>query len=156
MITLCGFAVSNYYNKVKMALLEKNIPFTEETVMTKSKDEAVLSASPLAKITFIRTDKGALCESAVIMDYLEATGECGDYLSDQRQPGVSLSDLTRLFSEDGQIIELRLHVLFDGKVWYKFEIRDGAIFDLLGKGDKSFLEKIGVSYKEENPQLFGW
>ena len=28
MITLCGFAVSNYFNKVKIALLEKNIPFT--------------------------------------------------------------------------------------------------------------------------------
>ena len=27
MITLCGFALSNYYNKVKIALLEKGIPF---------------------------------------------------------------------------------------------------------------------------------
>ena len=72
MITLCGFAVSNYYNKVKLALLEKNIPFTEETVMTKSTDEAVLCASPLAKIPFIRTEQGGLCESQVILDYLEA------------------------------------------------------------------------------------
>ena len=32
MITLCGFAVSNYYNKVKMLLLEKGVPFTEEMV----------------------------------------------------------------------------------------------------------------------------
>lgn len=71
-ITLCGFAVSNYYNKVKIALLEKNIPFTEEVVMTKSRDEAVLSASPLAKIPFIRTEQGGLCESQVILDYLEA------------------------------------------------------------------------------------
>ena len=30
MITLCGFAVSNYYNKVKLALLEKGVPFNEE------------------------------------------------------------------------------------------------------------------------------
>ncbi|WP_204350045.1 glutathione S-transferase N-terminal domain-containing protein, partial [Serratia marcescens] len=29
MITLCGFPMSNYYNKVKLALLEKGIPFTE-------------------------------------------------------------------------------------------------------------------------------
>ena len=50
MITLCGFAVSNYYNIVKHALLEKGIAFTEEHVLTRSKDEAVLSASPL-KIT---------------------------------------------------------------------------------------------------------
>ena len=29
MIVLCGFPLSNYYNKVKMALLEKGIAFTE-------------------------------------------------------------------------------------------------------------------------------
>ena len=72
MITLCGFSVSNYYNKVKMVLLEKGIPFTEEHVMTKSKDEAVLAASPLGKVPFIRTEKGTLCESQVIVDFLDA------------------------------------------------------------------------------------
>lgn len=72
MITLCGFSVSNYFNKVKMALLEKGIPFKEELVMTRSSDEAVLAATPLGKIPFIRTEQGPLCESQVIMDYLEA------------------------------------------------------------------------------------
>jgi glutathione S-transferase len=71
MITLCGFSLSNYYNKVKMVLLEKGIPFTEERVMTKSKDEAVLGCTPLGKIPYIRTEQGALCESQVIVDYLE-------------------------------------------------------------------------------------
>ena len=71
MITLCGFAVSNYYNIVKHALLEKGVAFTEEHVLTRSKDEAVLSASPLGKVPFIKTAQGALCESAVILDYLE-------------------------------------------------------------------------------------
>jgi glutathione S-transferase len=72
MITLCGFPVSNYYNKVKLALLEKNIPFTEEMVMTKSTDPAVLAASPLAKVPFIRTPQGGMCESQAIMEYIEA------------------------------------------------------------------------------------
>jgi glutathione S-transferase len=71
MLTLCGFPVSNYYNKVKLALLEKGVAFNEETVMTKSTDAAVLSASPLAKIPFIRTTQGGISESQVIMDYLE-------------------------------------------------------------------------------------
>jgi glutathione S-transferase len=71
MLTLCGFAISNYYNKVKMALLEKNIPFIEEHVPTGSTDAAVLRDSPLAKIPFIRTPDGAVCESQVIMDYLD-------------------------------------------------------------------------------------
>jgi glutathione S-transferase len=72
MITLCGFPISNYYNKVKLALLEKDVPFQEERVMTGSKDEAVLAASPLGKIPFIRTPQGALCESQVIVDWIEA------------------------------------------------------------------------------------
>ena len=72
MLTLCGFSTSNYYNKVKLALLEKGIPFAEEMVLTGSTDEAVLAGTPLAKVPFIRTEHGALCESQVINDYLEA------------------------------------------------------------------------------------
>ena len=72
MITLCGMCLSNYYNKVKMVLLEKGIPFAEEFVRTGSKEEAVLSCSPLAKVPFIRTAQGSLCESQAIVDYLEA------------------------------------------------------------------------------------
>ena len=72
MLTLCGFSVSNYYNKVKLALLEKGIPFNEELVMTGSKDDAVLAATPLGKVPFIRVDGQTLCESQVIVDYLEA------------------------------------------------------------------------------------
>ena len=72
MLTLCGFSVSNYYNKVKMALLEKGVPFNEELVMTGSKEDTVLNATPLGKVPFIRTEQGALCESQVIVDYLEA------------------------------------------------------------------------------------
>lgn len=71
MITLCGFSVSNYYNKVKLALLEKGIPFQEELCMTGSSDEAVLSCSPLGKVPFLRTEHGGLCESQTILDYLE-------------------------------------------------------------------------------------
>ncbi|MCZ8109786.1 MAG: glutathione S-transferase family protein [Betaproteobacteria bacterium] len=73
MITLCGMTLSNYYNKVKLVLLEKGIPFTEQLVGTRSKDDAVLAASPLGKIPFVRLPDGtALCESQVICDYLEA------------------------------------------------------------------------------------
>ena len=72
MITLYGFSVSNYFNIVKQVLLEKQIAFTEERVLPRSKDEAVLSLSPLGKIPFIRIPQGGLCESSVILDYLEA------------------------------------------------------------------------------------
>jgi glutathione S-transferase len=70
MINLCGFGVSNYYNKTKLVLLEKGIEFTEELTMP-SQDEALLKRSPLGKIPFIETEIGNLSESQVILEYLE-------------------------------------------------------------------------------------
>ncbi len=71
-ITLCGFSISNYYNKVKLALLEKGLPFDEQYAGTHTHEEAILSASPLGKIPFLRTEEGTLCESQAILDYIEA------------------------------------------------------------------------------------
>jgi glutathione S-transferase len=72
MLTLHGSAISNYHNKVKLALLEKGVPFEEQQVSLKNKDEAMLAASPLGKIPFLTTGQGCLCESQVILEYLEA------------------------------------------------------------------------------------
>ena len=74
-ITLHGSAISNYYNKVKLALLEKGVPFTEAHAGTPgaaSAAPAVLESSPLAKIPFVTTQQGPLCESQAILDYIEA------------------------------------------------------------------------------------
>ena len=68
MLTLCGFAASNYYNKVKFALLEKGVPFTEELAWVGKTDPA---CTPLGKVPYIKTEQGPLCESAVIMEYIE-------------------------------------------------------------------------------------
>lgn len=70
MITLHGSAVSNYYNKIKLALLEKGIEFREEWTMP-SQEAAVLAKSPLGKIPFIETEHGCLSESQAILEYLE-------------------------------------------------------------------------------------
>lgn len=69
MLTLCGLAASNYYNKVKLALLEKGLPFAEELVWVGATDR---SATPLGKVPYLRTPQGPLSESGVIVDYLEA------------------------------------------------------------------------------------
>jgi len=71
MITLSGFSISNYYNKVKLVLLEKGIPFVEEHCPTGADDEQTLMCSPLGKVPFIRTAHGCLCESGAIVEYLE-------------------------------------------------------------------------------------
>src|ERR1700743_2143717 len=71
MIRLCGFPLSNYYNKVKFALLEHEIPFVEETVLA-TQDDAMLAHSPLGKVPFVITEQGSLCESQAILEYLAA------------------------------------------------------------------------------------
>ncbi|MCX7142403.1 MAG: glutathione S-transferase [Proteobacteria bacterium] len=72
MMKLGGFAVSNYYNKVKVALLEKGVPFEEAFCMT-SQDEAYLKRSPLGKVPYLEADGQFLCESQVICEYIEDT-----------------------------------------------------------------------------------
>jgi len=67
-LTLCGFGVSNYYNKVKFVLLEKGIAFEESTVYVGDTDPA---CSPLGKVPYLLTPQGPLSESAVIVEYLE-------------------------------------------------------------------------------------
>ncbi len=75
MLKLCGFAVSNYYNKVKFAMLEKGIAFEEELVwpalLWPDRSPELMENSPLGKVPYIKTDEGILCESQVIIEYLE-------------------------------------------------------------------------------------
>jgi glutathione S-transferase len=70
MITLYGSPISNYYNKIKLVLMEKEIAFLEEPVAP-SQDEVILKLSPLGKIPFIKCDDGYLSESQAILEYLE-------------------------------------------------------------------------------------
>lgn len=68
MLTLCGFAASNYYNKVKLALLEKGVEFEEELAWVGETDRA---ASPLGKVPYLKTEHGAISESTVMLEYIE-------------------------------------------------------------------------------------
>lgn len=70
MLKLCGFSVSNYYNKIKLALLEKGIPFDEEQAVP-SQDESFLRDSPMGKVPFLRVTEGILTESQVLTEYIE-------------------------------------------------------------------------------------
>ena len=68
MLKLCGFGASNYHNKVKLALLEKGVAFEEELVWVGDTDP---DASPLGKVPYLKTDHGTMCESTVILEYIE-------------------------------------------------------------------------------------
>ena len=68
MRTLCGFGASNYHNKVKLALIEKGVAFEEELVWVGETDPL---ASPLGKVPYLKTEQGTLCESSVMLEYIE-------------------------------------------------------------------------------------
>jgi glutathione S-transferase len=68
MLTLCGFAASNYYNKVKLALMEKGVAFEEELAWVGETDR---NASPLGKVPYLKTEHGAISESTVLLEYIE-------------------------------------------------------------------------------------
>jgi glutathione S-transferase len=71
-LKLCGFAASNYYNQVKLQLLEKQVPFEEEMVLTGSADPAVLERTPMGKVPFLDTGIGCISESMACAQYIEA------------------------------------------------------------------------------------
>ena len=72
MLKLCGFHISNYHNKIRIALLEKGVPFAEDAGCSPSQKDEFLARSPLGKVPFLELGDGRrLAESEVIAEYLE-------------------------------------------------------------------------------------
>ena len=70
MIKLYGFSVSNYYNMVKLALLEKGLPFEEVPFYAGTSPEA-LAISPRGKVPVLKVEQGFINETSVILEYIE-------------------------------------------------------------------------------------
>jgi glutathione S-transferase len=69
---LCGFHISNYHNKVRIALLEKGVAFDEDPKCSPSQKEEFTARSPMGKVPFLELDGGVtLSESQAICEYLE-------------------------------------------------------------------------------------
>jgi len=71
MIKLCGFRISNYHNKVLIALHEKGVPFEEDCEVHPSQKDEYLAKSPMGKVPYLEVDGTRIRESAVILEYLE-------------------------------------------------------------------------------------
>ena len=70
-LKLCGFSVSNYYNKLKLQLLEKNVPFEEELVWVGNTHPRLMARSPMGKVPFLETPDGCISESMACAEYIE-------------------------------------------------------------------------------------
>lgn len=131
MLTLHGFNVSNYFNMVKLALLEKGLEFKVNTVHP-SQDEAFLKISPRGKVPCLETEHGCFSETNVILEYLEETQGGKPLLPKDPYERANVRALTK---EIELYIELPARscyaeVFFGGKV--DQAIKDKAKADLLG------------------------
>lgn len=71
MIRLCGFRISNYHNKVRIALLEKGVPHEEDENVKPSQQDEYLAKSPMGKVPYLQVNGTLIRESGVILEYLE-------------------------------------------------------------------------------------
>ena len=101
MFKLYGFPISNYYNMVKLALLEKGLEF-EEVITRPSQEDDYLARSPMGKIPCLEVDEGPLIETGVILDFLEdVSSDISFYPADpyQRAKVKELMKSTELYLE---------------------------------------------------------
>jgi glutathione S-transferase len=121
-----------------MALLEKGLEFTEQRVLTGSKDEAVLGASPLGKIPYLLTDAGALCESQVINDYLEAT---------YPQPALLPADPFAAAKVRELTVFIDMHIELVARELYVQAFFGGTVSDAVQQRVRKQLEKNIAGFK---------
>ncbi|MET4578740.1 glutathione S-transferase family protein [Ottowia thiooxydans] len=115
MLKLCGFAASNYYNKVKLALLEKGVPFEEVLAWLGETDPA---ASPLGKVPYAITDQGPLSESTIILEYIEDRYPDNPLLPASPYEAAKVRELLRYIELHLELLARNLYAeaFFGGKV----------------------------------------
>ena len=124
MLTLCGFSASNYYNKVKLALLEKNLPFEEEIVWLGEADQAL---SPLGKVPYLKTEHGAISESEALLEYVDTLSTTTPLLPSDAFAAAKVRELSIYLNLHLELVARRLYpqALFGGKI--SDEVRDTTL-----------------------------
>jgi len=117
MLRLCGFHVSNYHNKVRLALLEKGIAFEEDADCRPSQEDAFLARSPLGKVPFLELDGAVLTESQVICEYLEEAYPAKPLYPPDPLARAQVRELIQYLELHMELVARRLYreVFFGGK-----------------------------------------
>jgi glutathione S-transferase len=115
MLKLCGFHLSNYHNKIRLALLEKGVPF-EEDLCRPSQQDAFLARSPIGKVPFLELDGGRrLAESEVIGEYLEEAYPQKPLLPKDPFARAKVRELIKFMELHVELVARRLY----GQVFFK-------------------------------------
>jgi glutathione S-transferase len=118
MLKLCGFHVSNYHNKVRLALLEKGIPFEEDSGVRPSQKDEYLALSPMGKVPYLDIGGTRLCESEVILEYLEESYPQKPLLPKDPLARAKVRELVTVMELHLELVARRLYpgVFFGGTV----------------------------------------
>jgi glutathione S-transferase len=138
MLKLCGFHISNYHNKVRIALLEKGVPFEEDPRCTPSQKDEFLARSPIGKVPFLELDDGRrLSESEVIAEYLEEAYPQKPLLPKDPFERAKVRELIAFMELHVELVARRLY----GQVFWKRPVSDevkAATEKDLAKGIRAF------------------
>ena len=130
MLKLCGFRISNYHNKVRLALLEKGVPHEEDPACMPSQKDDWVGRSPMGKVPILEVDGTTLTESEVICEYLEDAYPQKPLLPKDPIARARVRELVTHLELHMELVARRLYgaVFFGGKV--SDEIREQVQKDL--------------------------
>lgn len=151
-LKLCGFSASNYYNKIKLQLLEKGVPFEEELVWTGNAHAKLMDRSPLGKVPFLDTPHGPISESAACAEYIEAAYAQNHLLPADPYTAAKVREL---------IVYLELHLELVARELYPQAFFGGQVSDgtkerarkLLLKGIAGFAKLVKFAPFVAGPQF---
>lgn len=130
MLKLCGSHISNYHNKIRLALLEKGVAFEEDPACSPSQKEEFLARSPVGKIPFLELDGGRrLAESDVIFEYLEEAYPQKTLLPEDPFERAKVRELVRFIELHVELVARRLY----GEVFFKREPSSQEAKEAVGK-----------------------
>lgn len=115
MIKVCGFRISNYHNKVLIALLEKGIAYEEDSNVRPSQKNEYLALSPMGKVPYLEVDGTRLCESEVILEYLEDAYPRKPLLPKDPLARAKVRELNTVIELHLELVARRLYGAFFGK-----------------------------------------
>ncbi len=133
MLKLCGFHLSNYHNKVRIALLEKGVQFEEDPTCSPSQKDEWLARSPIGKVPILELDGGRrIAESEVICEYLEDAYPQKPLLPKDPYERAKVRELITFIELHLELVGRRLYgPLFFGKPPPSDELKQAVEKDLL-------------------------
>lgn len=139
MLKLHGFVVSNYFNMVKMALIEKGVDF--EIVQTQpSQEDDYLVKSPMGKVPCIETEEGFISEANIILEYLEESCSGPSFMPSNPFERARVRELMK---------EIELYIELPARTCFPEAFFGGSVSDEVKETAKTNLTK-GIACLKRN------